>query len=50
MELKIGNKYEHILTGDYVLLLEKGNEQYKIRLKDYREVWVYKFELKEIKK
>lgn len=47
--MQIGKKYEHVLTGDYVLLLEKGKEQYKIRLKDYREVWVYEFELKEIR-
>ena len=47
--MEIGKIYEHVLTHDYVLLLEKGKEQYKIRLKDYREIWVYAFELKGVR-
>ena len=48
--MQIGKIYEHILSKDYVMVIEKGKEQYRIRLKDMREVWVYPFELKEVRK
>ena len=47
--IKIGEVYQHILTNQDVLVLEIGKEQYKVRLFDYREIWVYDFELEEIR-
>lgn len=48
--MKTGDKVEHILTGDWLLVLEKGREQIKCRTKDLREVWFYEWELKPINK
>lgn len=48
-EFKIGQKVEHILSKDYLLVLQKGNEQYLCRTKDLREVWLYSFELKSVR-
>lgn len=46
--MKIGQKVEHVLSGDWLLILKKGNEQYLCRTKSHEEIWFYDFELKEI--
>ena len=45
---KQGQRVEHVLNKEYMLVLEKGKEQYKCRTKDFREIWFYEFELKAI--
>ena len=45
---KVGDKVEHILSKDWLLILKRGREQFKCRTKDLREVWVYEWELREI--
>lgn len=44
--MKQGQKVEHILNKEYLLILEIGREQIKCRTKDMREIWFYEFELK----
>lgn len=43
-----GDKVEHVLNKDYLLVLKEGKEQYLCRTKDLKEVWFYSFELKKI--
>ena len=44
-DIQVGQVYEHILNGDYVLAIETGNEQVKIRTKSFMELYVYPWEL-----
>lgn len=46
--MKVGTKVEHILNGDWLLVLKEGNEQLLCRTKDFREIWFYTFELKAV--
>lgn len=43
-----GDKVEHALNKEYLLVLKEGKEQYLCRTKDLKEIWVYSFELKKI--
>ena len=47
-DIEIGQTYEHILNNDYVLVIEKGNEQVKIRTKSFADLYVYPWELRHI--
>lgn len=47
MEFRQGKVVKHKLNGDYVMMLEKGKEQYKVRLKNMETIYVYPFELEE---
>ena len=49
-KFKVGEKVEHVLSKDYLLVLKCGNEQYLCRTKDLREIWFYDFELKPLGK
>jgi hypothetical protein len=46
---KQGQKVEHILSGDWVLVLSQEEGKYLCRTKDLREVWFFDFELKPVK-
>ena len=50
MNFKIGDKVEHKLSKDYLLILRVGKEQYLCRTKDFREIWFYTFELNKIER
>jgi hypothetical protein len=48
--MDVGQKVEHILTKDWLLVLEvikipTGGSKLLCRTKDLREVWFYSFEL-----
>lgn len=45
---KVGQKVQHVLNKDYLLILKEGKEQYLCRTKDMREIWFYTFELETI--
>ena len=47
-KFQVGEKVEHILSKDYLLVLKCGKEQYLCRTKDLREIWFYDFELRPI--
>lgn len=47
-KFNVGEKVEHILSKDYLLVLKAGKEQYLCRTKDLREIWFYDFEIKSI--
>ena len=49
-KFNVGEKVEHVLSKDYLLVLKCGNEQYLCRTKDLREIWFYDFELRSIEK
>lgn len=49
MDLKIGDVVKHKLTGEKCLVIKKGKEQFVIRTLDYKEVWVYDYELLPVK-
>ena len=42
---KVGDKVEHVLSKDYLLILEVRNGEYVVRTKDLREVVVKDFEV-----
>lgn len=44
--MTLGQKVEHILSGDWLTVLEIKNNKILCRSKDYREIWFYDFELK----
>jgi hypothetical protein len=48
MEFKIGDIVEHILSKDWLLILDINvqEEQYFCRTKTHQAVWFYKFEIK----
>lgn len=48
-KFQIKDKVEHILSGDWMLVLQVGKEQYLCRTKDMREIWCYEWELKPVK-
>ena len=49
-EFKIGEKIEHVLSGDWLLVLEvsEGEPKYKCRAKDMRTEWFHTFELRPV--
>ena len=47
--MKAGDKVEHILNKEYLLVLEIRKDKILCRTKDMREVWFYPFELKAVK-
>ena len=47
--MRVGQKVEHKLTKDWLLVLKVGNEQILCRTKDFQEIWFYDFELEEVK-
>jgi hypothetical protein len=49
--MKVGNKVEHVLTKDWLLILQvidqpDGSKKYLCRTKDLREVSFFEFELR----
>lgn len=48
--MEVGKKVEHILSKDWVLVLEIKEDRIVCRTKDLREIAFHKFELKEIEK
>lgn len=48
--MKVGDKVEHILSRDWVLILEISKDKIVCRTKDLREISFHKFELVEINK
>lgn len=48
--MKVGEKVEHVLSKDWVLILEIDGDYVTCRTKDMRLVKFYKIELKEIYK
>jgi len=47
--MTVGMKVEHVFTKDWVLVLEfEGPDKVLFRTKDLRELWFYRFELKQI--
>lgn len=44
-DFKRGMIVKHLLTGENLLVLERGREQIKCRTKNMLEVWFYEFEL-----
>lgn len=48
--MKVGDKVEHILSRDWVIILEIQDDKIICRTKDFRKVEFYDFELKEIQK
>ena len=49
-KFNVGEKVEHILSKDYLLVLKCGNEQYLCLTRDLREIWFYAFELKTLER
>lgn len=49
MEYKVGDLVKHKLTGENCLILRRGHEQLLVRTLDYKEIWVYDYELEAIK-
>jgi len=47
--MKIGQKVEHVLNKEYLLILEIGDDFIKCRTKDMREIYFFAFELRELK-
>ena len=47
-DFEVGEIYEHVLNGDYVLVIGKGNEQVKVRTKQFQEVYVFPYELRPV--
>ena len=47
--MKVGTKVEHILSGDWLLVLEIDKEKYLCRTKSHEKIWFYSFELRELK-
>ena len=43
---KVGDKVEHVLSKDYLLILEVRGDDYLVRTKDLREVLVHDFEIR----
>lgn len=43
----IGEIVKMRLNGDWVMILSKGREQYNVRTKDMREIYVYNFEIEK---
>jgi hypothetical protein len=47
--MTVGMKVEHVFTKDWLLVLEfEGPDKVLCRTKDLRELWFYRFELKQI--
>lgn len=46
--MKIGSKVEHILSKDWLLVLEVDEDMVLCRTKDYEELWFFAFELKPV--
>lgn len=48
IKFKVGDIVEHVLSKDYVMIIKEGRtkDQFLCRLKDFREVWLYTFEIK----
>lgn len=49
MNFSVGDKVEHILSGDWMLVLNVNNSLIQCRTKDLREVWLNDWELKKIR-
>ena len=47
--MKVGDKVEHILTKDWMIVIEFENDWIWCRTKDFRLMNFKEFELKEIK-
>lgn len=45
----IKEKVEHVLSGDWMLVLDAKDGRYLCRTKDLREIWFYEWELKPLK-
>ena len=45
---RVGDKVEHVLSKDFLLILEVRGNDYLVRTKDLREVLVHDFEVKAI--
>jgi hypothetical protein len=46
-----GQKVEHVLSGDWVLVLkyDEVERKYLCRTKDLREIWFFEFELRTLR-
>ena len=42
---KVGQIVEHILSRDWLLVLDLDNDRTLCRTKDHKEIWFYNFEL-----
>lgn len=47
---KVGDKVEHVLSKDYMLILEVRDGEYLVRTKDLKELVVKDFEVQAIKR
>lgn len=47
--MKVGDKVEHVLSKDWLLVLDIDDKYVLCRTKDLRQIAFHKFELKEIK-
>ena len=48
MTFKVGDKVEHILSKDYLLVIGLGKEQILCRKKDLTEVYLFEWELRKV--
>ena len=52
--MKVGDKVEHVLTKDWLLVLQiapsadRQSQRILCRTKDLKEVWFYEFEIKTL--
>ena len=44
---EVGSFVTHKLTGDKCMVIRKGKEQYLVRTPEYKEVWVYDYEIEK---
>ena len=49
-KFKVGDKVEHILSGDWLIVLEVGVDYLLCRTKDLRAVELKEWEVKELRK
>jgi hypothetical protein len=52
--MKVGDKVEHVLTKDWLLVLQivpsadRQDQKILCRTKDLKEIWFYEFEIKTL--
>ena len=47
MSFEVKDYVKHILTKEKCMIIRKGKEQFLIRTPDYKEVWVYDYEIEK---
>lgn len=46
---EVGSFVTHKLTGEKCMIIRKGKEQYLVRTPNYKEIWVYTYEIEDVK-